>query len=400
MNFLILGDGAEEREWAAYLANHGEHRLWAMYPGFEEWPDVARPRDLDDALAIVGVEAIVVGGELEFRGEALRRAAAVGLPIICLHPPGADAEAYYQVALSREETGAVIVPDLPMRHHPGVVMLRQVLEGGDLGAFRGLRYEAPADPEGGDLTGRDSARMVDVVRAFVGEIEALTATGDPKGDRPTESLVVQLRGEQSRRAEIRVWSGHREPARLVATGSEGTLTLEYDPDGVGPSRLLRRTAAGVESETDLEPWEPHAATLATLNEARAGREAHPDLLDGTRAMELVEAAVRSLRRERTIELHYGEVSEAGNFKSVMTSVGCLLLLGALVALPVALAGPALGFPATLYIAYAIPPILIVFFIAQALRFAVRKSQEESSGSPAERGNVANRGDQGRGPSQS
>src|SRR5262249_8090488 len=113
-----------------------------------------------------------------------------------------------------------------------------------------------------------------------------------------------------------------------------------------------------------------------------------------------EAAVRSLRRERTIELHYGEISEAGNFKSVMTSVGCLLLLGALVALPVALAGPALGFPVTLYIAYAIPPILIVFFIAQALRFAVRKPPEESSGSPVERGDAANRRDRGQGPDHS
>jgi myo-inositol 2-dehydrogenase/D-chiro-inositol 1-dehydrogenase len=68
----------------------------------------------------------------------------------------------------------------------------------------------------------------------------------------------------------------------------------------------------------------------------------PDLLDGTRAMELVEATARSLRRGRTVDLHYERVSESGNFKSVMTSVGCVLLLLVLVALPVALIGPALG----------------------------------------------------------
>ena len=27
-----------------YLSEHSEHRLWASYPGFEEWPDIARPR--------------------------------------------------------------------------------------------------------------------------------------------------------------------------------------------------------------------------------------------------------------------------------------------------------------------------------------------------------------------
>ena len=60
----------------------------------------------------------------------------------------------------------------------------------------------------------------------------------------------------------------------------------------------------------------------------------------------------------------------------MTSVGCLVLLGTLIALPVALVGPAFGFPATLYVAYAIPPILMLFFLAQVLRFAVRKPRGE------------------------
>ena len=70
---------------------------------------------------------MIVGGPIESRGESLRRAAAEGLAIICLHPPGRDSEPYYQVALSREETGASIVPDLPLRLHPGVTALRQAL---------------------------------------------------------------------------------------------------------------------------------------------------------------------------------------------------------------------------------------------------------------------------------
>src|SRR5262245_18158574 len=133
MNFLILGNGVEERAWANFLAEQAEHRLIAAYPGFDEWPDIPRPGDFDDALATGGVEAVVVGGEPQFRAEALRRAAAVGLPVVCLHPPGADAEPYYQVALSRAETGAVIVPDLPLRRHPGVAMLRRAVENKEMG---------------------------------------------------------------------------------------------------------------------------------------------------------------------------------------------------------------------------------------------------------------------------
>src|SRR4051812_20080163 len=122
MNFLILGAGAEELAWARALDVSGvdEHektdqgpRIVAAYPGFDALPQVRRVGDLDEALALVGVEAVLVGGTIAERGEHLRRVAAVGLPIICLHPPGDDAEAYYQVALSREETGSVVIPNLP-----------------------------------------------------------------------------------------------------------------------------------------------------------------------------------------------------------------------------------------------------------------------------------------------
>ncbi len=372
MNFLILGGGAEELGWARAIAGRAEHRLRAAYPGFAELPEVPRPGDFEDALATSGVEAVVVGGVIEERAEALRRVAAVGMPAICLHPPGDDSEAYYQVALSREETGAVLVPDLPARLHPGVEALRQALRGRALGAFRGIRYESPTSLDGGDLARHALPRVIDVVRALLGEVEAVTATGDPPGDRPSENLVVQLRGPEGRRAEVRLWTGPVEPSRLVVAGAEGSLTLEYDPTFATAARLIRRASGGGETVVPLDDWDPHAAILETLAGAIAGREAHPDLVDGTRATELAEATVRSLRRGRTVDLHHEEVSEEGTFKSVMISFGCIILLCILVALPAALVGPALGLPWTIYIAYVIPPVLIGFIFLQLLRFVIRR----------------------------
>ena len=384
MNFLILGDGAEELAWARTLSAHREHNLWTAYPGFKEFPNpvselvldelpapTSPPRDLDDALATAGVEAVIVGGDAEFRAEALRRAAAAGLPTICLHPPGPDSEAYYQVALSRAETGAVIVPDLPLRLHPGVAAVHSALAQDELGAFRTLRHEVPA---AGDLVRFAFPRAVDVIRALLGEIQALNATGDPPGANPTESLVVQLRDAQSRRAEVRIDVAPSSIARLVLNGASGSLTLEYGPSLDAPARLIRRSAAGDESVTELDAWDPHEAILDVLAASIGNRRVHPDLNDGTRATELAEAAVRSLRRGRTVDLHYEEISEEGTFKSVMTSFGCLILLGILIALPAALVGPAVGIPETLYIAYAIPPLLIGFFLLQFLRLGLKRTQ--------------------------
>ena len=95
-------------------------------------------------------------------------------------------------------------------------------------------------------------------------------------------------------------------------------------------------------------------------------------------MELSEATARSLRKGRTVDLHYEAISEEASFKSVMTSTGCMLIIGALLIIPLALAGPPLGLNWTIYIAYVIPPVLVLFIILQTLRFAVRKSEPEES----------------------
>ncbi len=384
MNVLILGNGAEETAWARWLLEQNAHRVEAAFPPFSDaaLAGIPAPRDLDDALARAGIDAVIVGGPLAERGEFLRRAAAEGLAVICLHPPGADSEAYYQVSLSRDETGAVIVPDMPLRLHPGVALLRQAMAQGELGAIRGVRLEISAGGAGQDLAGVVFARGVDVLRALVGEVEALTASGEPPGEHPGLELVVQLRSADGHRAELRAWAGAPEPARLSLLGARGSLILEFDPGFDRPARLVRRVLDRPEESTELSPWDPHEAIFSVLASSRGRRGAallpSPNLLDGTRAMELTEAAARSLRRGRTVDLHYEAISEESTFKSVMTSTGCVIILIALFIVPIALAGPPLGFPWTIYFAYVIPPILVIYVLLQGLRLALRRPEPADS----------------------
>src|SRR2546425_944486 len=77
----------------------------------------------------------------------------------------------------------------------------------DLGAFRGIRHECSIGTMETDLVRHAFARAIDVVRALVGEIDALTASGNPAGEHPDIELVVQLRSAQGRQAEVRIWSG-------------------------------------------------------------------------------------------------------------------------------------------------------------------------------------------------
>ena len=165
------------------------------------------------------------------------------------------------------------MPDLPLRLHPGVDSLAQVIKSGELGAFRGLRLEYPCSAEGTDLARVVVPRIVDVVRGMIGDIEALTATGDPPGLRPDLELVVQLRAAQARRAELRTWAATAgEPGRLTLTAANGSLTLEFDPLFQESSRLIRRTQTHGEEQTDLDPWDPHEAIFAVLTRSSGPRE--------------------------------------------------------------------------------------------------------------------------------
>jgi len=379
MDFLILGDGTEERGWAKALAMRADHRVVAAFPGFPEiLPGASTPSDLEAALATIGVEAVIVGGSPESRDEALRRAAASGFATICLHPPGINADPYYQVALSREETGAIVVPDMPGRLHPGVLRLREALANDEVGAFRTLQIEAPGDPSHGDLASWTFPRWVDLARVFLGEVESLTALGDPPGPSPSQTLTVQLRGPSGRLAEVRLHAAPPgTPARIAMTGEKGQLALEVASTWEGPSTITNSDG----SATALAAWDPREALLDVFSEAVANRGVRPHLLDGTRAMELASAVSRSLRKSRSVDLNYEEVSETSNFKTVMTSVGCMVLLGVLVALPAALVGPALGIGQTIYIAYAIPPILILFALLQTLRLVLRPKRKSERTEP-------------------
>ena len=154
------------------------------------------------------------------------------------------------------------------------------------------------------------------------------------------------------------------------------LVLEWSED-VG----AQRTVVAPGELTSAGPSGPGTSPYGRTNRVRRHRgEVHPDLHDGTRAMEVAEGVARSLRRGRTVELHYEEISEAGTFKSVMTSFGCLILVAILCILPIALAGPVLGIGWTIYIAYIIPPALIGFVLLQLFRFALRDPRKSSADS--------------------
>src|SRR5699024_10827733 len=137
----------------------------------------------------------------------------------------------------------------------------EVLSAGDLGEFRALRLAVSASP-GDDLARVVFARVVDVARALLGAFHAVSASGDPPGTEPEHELVVQLRDEEGRRAEIRVATEPTDADRISLVGSHGSMALEYDPEFERPARLIRRAATTDDERIEeLDAWNPRAAVF-------------------------------------------------------------------------------------------------------------------------------------------
>lgn len=375
MKILILGQDPSTARFVNLLLSRPDHEIVMSCP---PWPGLPGTTDLETALATPGINAALVGGPLAERGELLRRSAGQGWTCLCLHPPGLNTDPYYQVALSNHEFKAIVLPDLPLRFHPGIAAMRQATRpGGPAGPVRSIVLETNHPHNSQSLVLDPFAAWVDVVRLLLGEIENIAAMGFPAGTSPTERLTAQLRGPGDRRAEVIVRTEDKPAsARLTVTARDQVIVLECDPNGPEGGRLCTSPTGATSPEgmaaTELPPWNP---TLAIVGRWAAAAQLQsplePALLDGMRSMEVAEGAIRSLRRGRALDLHYEEVSEANNFKTIMTSVGCMMVVAVLFGLPLILAGPALGLHFTLYLGYLIPLAFVAFALLQVLRFAIR-----------------------------
>jgi len=380
MKVVVLGDDPRIREFVDRLIQTGNHEIVNTCPPL---PGMPGTDDIEAAFSTKTADSALVGGSPELRGEWLRRAAGQGWTCLCLHPPGFNTDPYYQVALSNHEFRAVIVPDIPWRFHPAVTEIRRsTAPEGDAGPIESVEIELAVPASGVSLVLEPFSRWVDVVRVMIGEIENIAAMGMPSGTEPTDRLTVQLRAASERRAEMRVRAEPGE-ARVSLSVTARNQVLQWRSDLAatsGGTLTIRPRKTDMDASSipavrtvELPEWNSLAVMIERFEQAALRQSpALPGLNDGIRCMEVAEGAIRSLKRGRAIDLHYEEISEENNFKTIMTSIGCMMVIGIILGLPLILAGPALGLPLTLYLGYLIPIGLAAFAAVQLLRFAIRR----------------------------
>jgi hypothetical protein len=134
-------------------------------------------------------------------------------------------------------------------------------------------------------------------------------------------------------------SGGEPGLRVALAGDRGVATVEIPDDW---SRPWTWSATG--QADDRQAFDAPAAILDRFEAAWAAGQGGGDgagapdaapipaatWADAARAIELADAVPRSLARGRAVDLHQEEFSDLGTFRGTMASLGCGIILAALV----------------------------------------------------------------------
>jgi predicted dehydrogenase len=378
MNFALLGGGDSLLPLLQAISRHEAHTLKAaadvpdslaaellqLFPGIRiaaDWAELLNTRELAAVVATPGTEP---------RDYGVRQLASSGTPVILVPDGDPTSSLVLELALVRDDVQVPLVPLYPLRFALPVDALRRVLTRGDAGRVIGLQMNRTLPVAGVPplLTARQVQQQLihdaDLLRQLGGEYDQVTAvySGPSHAElslatvtlagenRPTATWTIRPTnsrgGNESPReatdsaAEERSGGARVSGFELVVAAEKGSVTIRSEgrADEFPPAGAVSITGSGIDVpslRSQIEPDVPRAmlesfAAVVAPNSASSSTSplspaGGPAWNDVNRAFDVVEAAARSVRRRRTIDLHFEATSERNQFKSQMTAIGCGLM---------------------------------------------------------------------------
>jgi len=247
----------------------------------------------------------------------------------------------YSLVLQDQDGPALLLPAFPDRFDPRMASLRDRLEAEDLGKIVSVRFErqsaGSAEAGRGPLFRLAEAqtailRDADSLRFLLGEFRKVSAIQAGTGEE-IANLTVTFGGTAGLDVFWTYRRSERDQADLVLQLEWGEARVTWN----GP----RLAAVRIAGELLSAPGDSEIpkAILGDLRQRRLDRSSETRSSWGgyMRDFDLVDAVGRSIRRRRTIDLHFEETSERSQFKTQMTTLGCAVAMFTLVGLVVLLA---------------------------------------------------------------
>jgi predicted dehydrogenase len=336
MRIGLLGSDATIADVVAAAVRRGDRITAAFDAGDAPLPGGDGPRlDSWDPLLEASVcDVVLVGGDGwdASRAEAVRTLVQAGRPLLLAQPLELSMLWAYELDMIRRDTGAELIPCLPDRLHPFVARLRTKIEtalagAGGNGAAETLAFERRMRDRSKTAVLAQLARDADLVRTIVGDPAKLSTLGAADPDNAWGTLAVGFTGPALVPVRWQVAPAGDPGLTLRLQCAKGSIVVDVPDDSARPWTW---SGDGGESAS----FDRGAAMLAVLD-ARLGSgppaaaDQAATWIDAARAIELAETVPRSLARGRAIDLHREEFTELGTFRGTMASLGCGLVLAAL-----------------------------------------------------------------------
>lgn len=334
MNFALLGHAPELVPLLRVIADSQQHALTAVALGDAAAiqalaPNAAIVDDWQALLLASDLSAVIVAGHAPEIVDGARGLARGGVPLIILPDVRQTAAFAYDLWPVEDEGRAVLCPLFAHDLTGDAITIAKQQRATDLGFVRFVQLERtlPNGPDNLlDLADVENALLhdADLLRRLFGNYSRITCVPVGLADRRVAVMTVTLAGDGLPEVTWRCTAATgASAATLSVSGNRGSFTSK--PGDAG---------AGVKAAAD--------AGLTLMEQRLAGSAQRPRWTDVVRAFDIADAARRSIRRRRTIEIGSEEISEVRQFKSLMTAAGCgvlmwtlfgtmaLLLVGALV----------------------------------------------------------------------
>ena len=281
----------------------------------------AEVRAVDAAFADEAIRAVVIASSTDTHAELIQKAAAAGKAIFCEKPVDLDVVRARACAHAIGRTGVFCLIGFQRRYDPTFVALKKRIDAGEIGDAEMLIITSrdPGAPPI-DYIGRSGGIFKDMlihdfdVFRWILEDEAATihATGSCLTDAAIgsagdiDSTAVTIRTRRQRLVQINTSrrAAYGYDQRFEVLGSKGMLQA----GNVRPTEVYAHTAAAV-CHDKPEPFFLERYRAAYANEMEHFLEAidkdappRASIQDGVKALELADAATRSWREKRVIEL--------------------------------------------------------------------------------------------------
>jgi hypothetical protein len=293
-------------------------------------------------------DAVLVGrgtAPSELRAERIKRIVTEGVPLLVVHPAFESVLPYYEIDMTRRESGDVVQHYNPLIGHPIASQLADWVRVGHptIGPIHQLTCERRLVTAMREDALAQFARDIELLAAIAGDIRRVTAIGPADDAASFASLQIQMTagGNASLRWSVACAPTAGAGMELSLLGEHGIATLQI-PDVAGSRQLdwqLEISELGVRKSEHLEPYDSARAAIERLASTVGGsitaQAAAASTWDSaTRAMEVVDAAELSRQKGRTMEVYQQQLTERLAFRGTMAAIGCGLLLVAFAAVVV------------------------------------------------------------------